>query len=268
MMKKMICMLMVLIMMAASSALAMTFDEGVTFMLDMVRESMETQGRTYWFTECNEKQNQKFSDVLGYAYHARTSKDGKTYCTVNGHDGEMEIFTAATSVRGNYEDMIACALEVVRAYAGVPDQDMIKWVNDKGNQVLKQTDEVAFMYELKGGVLFLVEQWHETNYTAKPHYSVSVLFPCEETCPMTETVRVIQSVVGISLRISLTSLNFSGLTSSLLRFSLSLVSSTLGDSGTARSFAAFLKILESLESVFSPFRYFSNAETERACEVT
>ena len=52
MMKKMICMLMVLMMMAASSAMAMTFDEGVAFMLDMVRESMETQGRTYWFTEC------------------------------------------------------------------------------------------------------------------------------------------------------------------------------------------------------------------------
>ena len=188
MMKKMICMLMVLMMMAASSALAMTFDEGVAFMLDMVQDSMEAQGRTYWFTECNEERNQKFSEAAGYAYHARTSKDGKTYCTVNGHDGEMEIFTAATSVRGNYEDMIACALEVVRAYAGEPDQDMIKWGNDKGNQVLKQKDEVAFMYELKGGVLFLVEQWHETNYTAKPHYSVSVVFPCEETCPMTETV--------------------------------------------------------------------------------
>ena len=62
MMKKMICMLMVL-MMAASSALAMTFDEGVAFMLDMVRESMGTQGRTYWFTECNEKQKDRKSVV-------------------------------------------------------------------------------------------------------------------------------------------------------------------------------------------------------------
>ncbi|MBP3655274.1 MAG: hypothetical protein J6K32_01100 [Clostridia bacterium] len=184
-------MLALLLMLFTACAAAQTFEEGAELVLGYMEDTLKLNGITYHFTECDEARNAKFSKALGFSYFAKTNQSGNTFCTLKGHNEQLEVFTAETSDLNHYNDMIWSALTVVQGLHGRLDDDLMLWVDQAAGEIHANADsgeDIAFMYPMEKGRFFYLEMWHETNYTAKPHFSASVAFPCEKACVMTKTV--------------------------------------------------------------------------------
>ena len=146
--------------------------------------------------------------------------------------------------------------------------DLSKDLLEKYNIAIVPLHIILGEKDYKDGLDITVDeiyQWADANNATPKTSAVSPEEAMNALSPLlavkiTETVTVIHTVVGMSFKISRKSFVFSGFESSLFLFSFSFVRRSLGESGIARSFAAFLKILRLSFPVSSPFRYFSKSE--------
>ena len=196
-MKRLICMLLVLLL-AASSAMAATFEEGVETMLGYVRKQLDASGVPFHFTQYDRAANQQLGKAQGYDFYSRTNAEKDTYCTVLGHDASMEIFTAATGNSAYYEDMVLSALYVVQFVYGECEQSTVDWAFGKLSVVTAKSDkDAAYMYTLPDGTFLYMERWHEDNAAGRPQYSIGVVFPCSSRCTFTELVSTMKQLAQV-----------------------------------------------------------------------